>query len=435
MKNLLKIFACALIVCASPSRALEAMSSDLMDAPRTMRIEVLQVTDIEPYQKSLDGFLKTLKANDIILGKNLEINRVKLDFDVENGGFWDKMGVVLRIKQEAERIARAKPDLVLTLGTAATKYSRTILSVARIPVVFTAVADPLDADCTSLTDGGPGVTGATLYMDMAESVKIMKQVFPAISSIGMVHTDDVNGTAHVENTRASAREFAISVSSQEVDKKDSIIPALKSLYEEGRGVQMFAVPLDTYYGLRKYEPTLDLSEFGSEYKVPVVSFAMMPVPGASVYIGADFEVVGGLSAQQAIKILKLRKKPDLLPILKQKKPIVLVNPERLAELKMTLPASMADKKTVRSDGLWEINADKKAVVEKPAAPVAKPATVVSAPVADAPAAVVSAPVAATPVAVVSAPVAAKPAAVVSAPAPAAPAVAVSAPVAAASAKK
>ena len=180
MKNLLKIFACALIVCASPSRALEAMSSDLMDAPRTMRIEVLQVTDIEPYQKSLDGFLKTLKANDIILGKNLEINRVKLDFDVENGGFWDKMGVVLRIKQEAERIARAKPDLVLTLGTAATKYSRTILSVARIPVVFTAVADPLDADCTSLTDGGPGVTGATLYMDMAESVKIMKQVFPCL---------------------------------------------------------------------------------------------------------------------------------------------------------------------------------------------------------------------------------------------------------------
>jgi putative ABC transport system substrate-binding protein len=358
MKNLLKIFAFVLVVFSSSSHSLEALSPDTMDEPKTVRIEVLQVTDIEPYQKSLDGFLKTLKENGIVLGKNLEINRVKVDFDVENGGFWDKLGVVLRIKQEAERIARVKPDLVLTIGTAATKYSRTILSVARIPVVFTAVADPLDADCTSLSDAGPGVTGATLYMDMTDSLKIVKQVFPVVKSIGMVHTDDVNGIAHVENARASARDFEINVASQAVDKKDSIIPALKTLYEEGKGVQMFAVPLDTYYGLRKYEPTMDLSEFGSEYHVPVISFAMMAVPGAALYIGADFEVVGGLSAQQAVKILKLRKKPDLLAILKQKKPTVLVNPERLAELKLKLPASMADKKTVRSDGLWLIGSDK-----------------------------------------------------------------------------
>lgn len=354
MKNILKILALALLVFSAPGWALEPLSPDSMDAPRTLRIEVLQVTDIEPYQKSLDGFIKTLKDNNIVLGKNLEVNRVKIDFDVEHGGFWDKLGVVLRIKQEAERIAKVKPDLVLTIGTAATKYARNILDANRIPVVFTAVADPLDADCTSLMDGGPGVTGATLFIDMSDSMKIVKQVFPTVARIGMVHSEDVNGISHVENTRLASKEFGVDVLSATVDKKDSIIPAVKSLYEEGRGAQIFAVPLDTYYGLRRNEPTHDLSEFGSEFNVPIVSFAMIAVPGAALYIGADFEVVGGLSAQQAIKILKGRKKPDLLPILKQKKPAVLVNPERLAELKITLPDAMLEKKAVRPDGYWQI---------------------------------------------------------------------------------
>lgn len=358
MKNLLKIFSFVLLVFSASAWALEPLSPDSMDAPRTIRIEVLQVTDIEPYQKSLDGFVKTLKENNIVLGKNLEMNRVKIDFDVEHGGFWDKLGVVLRIKQEAERIAKAKPDLVLTIGTAATKYSRNILDANKIPVVFTAVADPLDADCTSLVDAGPGVTGATLFINMSDSMKIVKQVFPNVNRIGMVHSEDVNGISHVESSRLAAKEFGVDVLSALVDKRDSIVPAIKSLYEEGRGAEIFAVPLDTYYGLRRNEPTKDLSEFGAEFNVPIVSFAMIAVPGAALYIGADFEVVGGLSAQQAIKILKGRKKPDLLPILKQKKPAILVNPERMAELKVTLPTAMLDAKVVRPDGYWQIPNDK-----------------------------------------------------------------------------
>lgn len=357
MKQLIKIFPLVLLICALPVRALEALPPAWMDPPRTFRVEVLQVADIEPYQQSLDGFLAALEENEIEQGKNLDIHRVKIDFDIEKGGFWDKVGVLFRVRQEALRIVNSKPDLVLTIGTPATKYARAILEDAHIPVVFTAVANPLDADCPSLTDGGPGVTGSTLYMDMAESLKIVRDIFPAIQRIGMVHTDDENGVAHVTAAKAKGEELKFKVASRQVSKRDSIIPSLKELYDQGNGVQMFAVPLDTYYGLRKYEPTIDLSDFSSELRIPIISLAMVRVPGAVLYVGADFRAVGSLAGTQAVKILKRRTKPDVLPVLRQAKPTVLLDPARAHALDILLPSSVVDRKFPAKDGFWQVRLD------------------------------------------------------------------------------
>jgi putative tryptophan/tyrosine transport system substrate-binding protein len=348
----------ALLLCSFSANAMEALSPNSLDEQHSYRVDVLQVTDIEPFQDALNGFLKALAEHDLIEGKNLIVNRVKIDFDIEKGGFWDRVGVLFRIRSEAYRIAQAKPDLVLTIGTPATKYARAILDDAHIPVVFTAVANPVDAGCPSLVDGGSGVTGATLYMDMADSLKIVRQLFPAVHKIGMVHTDDENGVANVEAAKSTAREFGVTVASREVNKRDSIVPSLKELFEQGNGVQMFAVPLDTYYGLRKFEPTIDLNEFSTEHKLPVVSFALFRMPGAVLYTGADFRTVGSLSGEQASKILKRHVKPDILPVLRQEKPTVLIDPKRVAALDIALPAALVQAKVERQDGFWQIDPGK-----------------------------------------------------------------------------
>lgn len=357
MKTVVGLLASVLLAYSAPGSALEMLSARVMDAPRTYKIDVLQVTDIAPYQESLDGFLKTLRENGIVQGENLVVHRVKIDYDVENGGFWDRMAVLRRIKDEAETIVKNRPDLVLTIGTPATKYARNILEAGRIPAVFTAVANPVDAGATSLMDGGPGMTGATLHIDMVDSMRMLKEIFPTTTRIGIVHTDDENGVTHVEGARASGQQMGIAVTSRMVNKQDSIIPPLKEMYSGGNGVQMFAVPLDTYYGMRKYEPTHDLSDFAVEYKIPVVSFALVPVPGAALYVGADFGLVGNLAGTQAVKILKFRKKADVLPILRQENPTVLIDPNRMAALKVTLSQSVLNRKTLRPDGFWEIAAD------------------------------------------------------------------------------
>jgi putative ABC transport system substrate-binding protein len=350
----MKTLALAAALCCGPALAIEPLPLETMEQQPEFKVEVLQVTDIEPYQEAYAGFIGALRANQIEAGRNLRVNRVKVDFDVERGGFWSKVGVVMRIRQEAQRIAAAKPDLVLAIGTPATKYARGILEDAKVPLVFTAVANPVDAGCVSLADCGPGVTGSTLYTNMRDALTMVHRVFPNANRIGMVHTDDENGVANVAAAAGGARELGMAVTARQVAKTDTIVPALKALHQQGEGVQMFAVPLDTYYGLHRYEAAIDLGDYGAEHKLPVVTLAMVRVPGAALYVGAEFGKVGALAGVQAAKILKNHTKPEVLPVLRQDKPTVLADPARLAALDVKLPEAVLAGKTQAGNGLWQL---------------------------------------------------------------------------------
>ncbi|HRW79581.1 MAG TPA: ABC transporter substrate-binding protein [Desulfomonilia bacterium] len=302
---------------------------------KKVRVEVLQVTNIEPYQNSYSGFVNELARNGFVQGKNLEIRRKIIGFDMEKASLWSRVGVLMQIKSEAMRIADVKPDLVLTIGTPSTKFSKDKVVGANIPLVFTAVAIPTAAGCKSLTQAGPGFTGATLYMSMKDAMKIVKLAFPNLKTIGMVHSDDENGVAHVDEAKAVGPTLGIKVLARQIDKNDKITPVLAELQKQG--MQAFAVPLDTYYGMRDYAACEELERFSLQTKIPVFSFALMKVPGALLYVGSDFGEIGTLSGRQASKILKGEAKPDTLPILKQEDLKILVDTKMMKKLNRQLP--------------------------------------------------------------------------------------------------
>ena len=208
---------------------------------KTFTIEVLQVTKIEPFDNAYQGFMQELSAAGLVEGQNLKVNRRIIDFDVEKGGLWKKVGVLFEIKSAASKIVEARPDLVLTVGTPATKYAKDKIVAAGIPLVFTAVAIPEAAGCKSLTVAGPGFTGATLYLDMADALKIARLAFPDIKTVGIVHTDDDNAMAQVEQVKAVGSQAGFTFITKEISKNDKFTPAARELIAQG--AQAFAVPL------------------------------------------------------------------------------------------------------------------------------------------------------------------------------------------------
>jgi putative ABC transport system substrate-binding protein len=186
-----------------------------------------------------------------------------------------------------------------------------------------------------LTQAGPGFTGSTLYMSMKDAMKIVKLAFPNLKTIGIIHSDDENGVAHVDEAKRVGPTLGIHVITKEIDKNDKITPTLADLQKQG--VEAFAVPLDTYYGMRNYEACHELEKFSIQTKIPVFSFALMKVPGAILYVGSDFGEIGTLSGQQAAKILKGEAKPDTLPILKQEDLKILVDTKMMKKLNWQLP--------------------------------------------------------------------------------------------------
>lgn len=330
-------YVCLLVVVIAlscPSRAADTQT----EAQHKIRIEVIQVTNIEPYQRSFHGFLYELAKNGLVAGKNVEVRRRVIGFDMEKANLWSRLAVLMQIKSEAMRIADIKPDLVLTIGTPSTKFAKDKIIAAGIPLVFTAVAIPTAAGCKSLTHAGEGFTGATLYMSMKEAMGYVKMAYPGLATIGMIHSDDENGIAHVEEAKKVGPTMGITVVERLIDKNSRITPLLEEL--KGQGVQAFVVPLDTYYGMRNYEACHDMERFSLENKIPVFSFALMKVPGAILYVGSDFWEIGALSGQLAAKILKGEASPDNLPILRQEDLRILVDTNMLKRLEWNLPSDI-----------------------------------------------------------------------------------------------
>ncbi|HQI01720.1 MAG TPA: ABC transporter substrate binding protein [Deltaproteobacteria bacterium] len=293
---------------------------------RTYRIEVLQITDFIAFQQAYDGFIRELARSGLVQGKNLTVKRTIIDYDVVNPTIWKKAKALWRIRSEASRIASEKPDLVLTVGTPVTRYAKDKIIAAGIPVVFTAAAFPVEAGARSLTEAGPGFTGATSHMDMGEAIRIVKIAFPNLKKVGVVYSANLG--SHIDEAIEQGKAHGFTFITEEAGMKEHITPFLQDLRK--KGAEAFVVPPDPYYLMRNYEEVDELAGFSRAGGVPVISFVIVRFPGAVLYVGVDLEHIGALSGRQAMKILTGAAKPESLPILRQDKPTVLVD-QKLAK--------------------------------------------------------------------------------------------------------
>jgi len=301
-------------------------------------IEVLQVSNIPLFDRSFNGFVESLAEQGLVEGQNCTINRHIIDADAD-ASLWEKVGILIRIKRTASKIIDAEPDLVLTISTPATKYSKDKFVKAGIPVVFTAVANPVVVGCASLETPGEGFTGATLYTDPLSQLTLTKIAVPAIENMGIVYSDDDNAVAFVEEAQRKASQVGITIIGRQVKKSDPFLPAATELLEAG--IDSMGLPLDSYYGLRNDEGGRALSKFAREHNLPLFGFINHPVAGGVLYIGPDFHYIGKLSGQQAVQILRDGKKPEELPVLRQTELDVYYDPETLERLGIVFPESLA----------------------------------------------------------------------------------------------
>ncbi|HHO75276.1 MAG TPA: hypothetical protein ENN05_02470, partial [Deltaproteobacteria bacterium] len=237
---------------------------------------------------------------------------------------------------------------VLTISTPATKYSKDSFIKAGIPVVFTGVAVPQAVGCASLNQAGPGFTGASLYMDPVSSFQLTKLALPELRTIGIIHSDDDNAVAFVEESKAKALSLGITVISEQVEKSDS--PTKAALKMIDQGVQAFGIPIDAYYALRDYEPTSQLLETIRKNNIPAVCFCHVGFSGAIFYVGAEFKKIGAQSGTHAVKILKDGAAPGDLPVLFQEDLTILVDLDASRELGIEMPLQLLQiAKTVDSE--------------------------------------------------------------------------------------
>jgi putative tryptophan/tyrosine transport system substrate-binding protein len=281
---------------------------------KNYRIEVLQITDLLLYDMAYEGFVEELEKSGLVPGENVTINRTVIDFDILNPSWLNMVKGVLRIRKEASRIADEKPDLALTIGSPVTKYAKNSITRAGIPLVFTAVIFPTEVGSRSQTEGGPGFTGASSFMDMGKAMDVVRLAFPKLTKLGIVYSMDE--FARLGKAVKQGQTGGIMILTRQVDIAAPVLPALEALQREG--AEAFAVPPDPYYTVLKGKAVDELIRFSTAKGIPIISLVIADIPGAALSVGVDLRYIGALSGYQAVMILKEGAKPENLPILRQK---------------------------------------------------------------------------------------------------------------------
>lgn len=139
----------------------------------TATVAVSQIVEHPALDATRQGLLDGLKAKGYEEGKNLEF-----DYKTAQGN----PAIAVQI---ARQYVGESPDVLVGI---ATPSAQALVSATRtIPVVFTAVTDPVGAKLVkSMKQPGKNVTGLSDLSPVAQHVELIQEILPQVKSIGVV---------------------------------------------------------------------------------------------------------------------------------------------------------------------------------------------------------------------------------------------------------
>lgn len=151
--------------------------------------------------RSLDncrkGFIEGLKEEGIEEGKNLEI-------EVKNSA--SDMGVAPQI---AASFVSKKVDMICAIATPSAQAAYNAAMDTDIPVIYTAVNNPVTASLAD-KDGRPvgNITGTSDRLPVEKQLQKIRQILPEAKKIGILYTtSEVNSVSTIEDYKKMAGEY------------------------------------------------------------------------------------------------------------------------------------------------------------------------------------------------------------------------------------
>ncbi|EHY0957381.1 ABC transporter substrate-binding protein [Vibrio vulnificus] len=293
---------------------------------KTAKVAVSQIVEHPALDATRQGLLDGLKAKGYVEGKNLEF-----DYKTAQGN----PAIAVQI---ARQFVGESPDVLVGI---ATPTAQALVSATRsIPVVFTAVTDPVDAKLVkSMEQPGKNVTGLSDLSPVSQHVDLIKELLPNAKAIGVVYNPgEANAVTLVELLKKSAAEKGLKVVES---------TALKSADVQS-ATQAIAAKSDVIYA-----PTDNTVASAIEGMIVAANQAKKPVfGGATSYVekgaiaglGFDYYQVGVQTADYVVAILE-GQEPGKLDVKVATGSDLVVNQGTAEKLGITIPASVLSRAT------------------------------------------------------------------------------------------
>ncbi|MDR2442941.1 MAG: ABC transporter substrate-binding protein [Deltaproteobacteria bacterium] len=295
---------------------------------QAFNIYIHQYIEHPSLQNAVDGFRDVLKES------GLEVSIT--EENAQNDTVASQMIV--------SKIIGAKPDLVLTVGTMTSV--NTVNKIKDIPILFTAVTDPVDAQLVaSLEKPGANVTGTTDMTPLADQIDLIRQVQPDVKKIGVIfNPGEANSRVQVDLVLKAAQTMGLTIQEAVASDNAGVYSAAQNLVDR---VDAIFLPTDNTV-ISSYESVLQVT---TKRNIPVYpAEADSLKKGGTAAISLSYYELGRQTGHMAVKILKGEAKPSDIPVETQDKFDLYVNSDYNEKIGLKVPQAVLDRAK-------EINAD------------------------------------------------------------------------------
>ncbi len=268
-----------------------ALSTGWCSAADRAVVAVIFSSNIEPYQQAWKGFQEFF-------------DQKKLALEVSEYNLKEKQP-----EEIYSKINKEKPDLVFTLGSAASKLAKE--KIENIPVLFCMVLDP-----EALI--GPNITGVSMNIPAGMKLKNLKRVLPDVIKIGLIYLPKLN-QQYKEILHAS-EEFGFQLITKKITSGNELPSALKEISQQ---IDCFLMIPDPEIYFPQSVSYLLLESLRNKFIVVGLS-SFYTKAGALVSFDCDYNDLGLQAGEIALRILK-GEKPKNIKLLTPEKIKISVN--------------------------------------------------------------------------------------------------------------
>ena len=290
----------------------------------TLRIGIIQPMEHESLDAAREGFVQALADHGYTDG-----DTIVLDYQNAQGD----SSALLTISQ---RFVGDDCDLVLAIGTGA---AQSIASqTSEIPVLITAVTDPVDAGLVQSSEvPGTNVTGTNDMNPIREQLELIPEILPDAQTVGLLYTSsEDNSILQIEEAKAILEEMNLDYVEQTVTGSNDVQQAVQSIVTRCDAIY---IPTDNTFASAMPLVGSVVMESGT----PVICGATgMVEAGGLITLGLNYYNLGYQTGEMAAQVLE-GADPASMPVQSQNQYDYVVNEEMLSALGMELPQSLLEK--------------------------------------------------------------------------------------------
>lgn len=258
--------------------------------------------------------------------------------DADNSLQWtweSAQGQAANAAQIAQKFVGDNPDLIVAIATPSAQA--VVGNTDTIPVVFSAVTDPVGAELVpSLEASGGTVTGVSDLSPIDEHLALIADIAPDAKNVGVIYNaGESNSVSLVELLNVEAAEQGFAIEEATVSTSADVATAAESLVGK---VDAIYVPTDNTV-VSALEAVIQV---GSENQLPVFAGDTDSVErGAIATASFDYYEVGRQTGEMAVRILG-GESPGDIPVELANTVDLAVNLEAAEAMGVTVPDAIRD---------------------------------------------------------------------------------------------